>query len=327
MKKALLFLIVIMILCCTACANTNESAAGKSGASQVSKGDPNAPVDPTGDAKREVLNIYLDGEKLKEAGYAYADIKGVMAGKDIDGVYYYGASAADITSRDLSSAKGAFLEAADGYISYISNINDLYLAAYYSENGEYKSVVLNDKAVYGGAVAGGIFNKGVVNVYLVTTPADFAVEIKKNGKKIGELTMNDFMKKTQINEEKVATGMFDGSFLYNSGQSTYEGRFLGINYETMLAKLTSLDMDLSGTITKVEYYGTKGTGKEGLNEEYSSKEGDPKYFGSVNFFCMFDGMTYNKATIDCPIGLTAFINGTGSRWMTYNLTAINFVIE
>jgi len=38
-------------------------------------------------------------------------------------------------------------------------------------------------------------------------------------------------------------------------------------------------------------------------------------------------MTYNSITTDCSIGLTAFINGTGGRWMTYNLSTINFIIE
>ena len=31
---------------------------------------------------------------------------------------------------------------------------------------------------------------------------------------------------------------------------------------------------------------------------------------------MFDGMTTNEITTGNPIGLTAFINGTGGRWMT-----------
>lgn len=327
MKKAIYLLVMIMLLSCISCTNTNESSTGDSPAAQVSAVDPNAPAAPTGDDEREVLGIFLDGKTMKEAGYVYADIKSIMTGKKIDGVYYYGASVAAITKQDLSSVNGAFLEGTDGYISYVSNINDVYLAAYTFENGEYQSVVMGDKAVYGGAVAGGIFNKGVVNVYLVTTFTDFKVEIQKNGKKIGELTMNDFMKKTPVNEKKVATGMFDGSFLYNSGQSTYEGRFLGIDYETMLAKLSSLNMDLSGTITNVEYYGTNGLGKTGINKEYSSNKDNDKYFGAVDFYCMFDGMTYNNVTSDYPIGLTAFINGTGSRWMTFNLTTINFVTE
>jgi len=317
MKRAFFLLAaLVMLFACISCASTAKTPA-----------DPNAPAPPTGDEARETLGIYLDGVSLKEGGYAYGDIKGVMAGKKINEVYYYGATVADITKKDLSAVKGAFLEAVDGYISYTSNINDLYLAAYVHENGAYKSVDLDGKAVYGGVIADGTFNKGVVKVYLVTTSPEFTVEIQKNGQKIGQLTLADFMKKTPVNDKKVATGMFDGSFLYNSGQSTYQGRFLGIDYETMLAKLSSLNMDLSGNITNVEYYGTNGLGKTGLNTEYSSEKDSDKYFGAVDFFCMFDGMTYNKVTTDLPIGLTAFINGTGSRWVTYNLTAINFVIE
>jgi hypothetical protein len=139
--------------------------------------------------------------------------------------------------------------------------------------------------------------------------------------------MSDFMKKTEVNGKKIPTGMFEGSFLYNSGESTYKGMFLGISYETMIAKLSGMGIDLSGTIKEVEYYGVSGTGKEGKNTEYSTKEGNEKYFGSVDFYCMYDGKTYNKDTTDNKIGLTAFINGTGSRWQTFDLSVINFVID
>ena len=37
---------------------------------------------------------------------------------------------------------------------------------------------------------------------------------------------------------------------------------------------------------------------------------------------MFDGKTYNDVTTDTPIGLTAFVNGSGGRWMTYNLVPL-----
>lgn len=328
MKKAVLLLFaVVVIFTFAACADTGKPSPGDPAAEGELAADANAPAQPVDDGERELLYIFRDGQALNEAGSAYADIRDVMASKEMDGTYYFGASISDITGEDLSSIKGAFLEAADGYVSYVSNVDVLYLAAYSAEKGEYESVVLDGRHVYGGVVADGSFNKGVVNVYLVSTPADFAVEIQKNGEKIGELTMSDFMKKTPMGEKKVSTGMFDGSFMYQGGAATYEGRFLGISYEMMLAKLASLDMDLSGTITDVEYYGTTGLGKEGKNEEYSSIEGDSKFFGSTDFFCMFDGMTYNNITADCPIGLTAFINGTGGRWMTYNLTAINFVVE
>jgi hypothetical protein len=306
-----------------ACTGTDKPASGEEGQTV----DKDAPAPPSDDIDRELLYIFLDGQSLKEDGYSYSNIKEVMAGRNVDGTYYYGASAADITGEDLSNVKGAFLEAVDGYVSYITDADSLYLAAFSHRDDQYQSVVLDDRHVYGGAAAGSSFNKGVVNVYLVSTPADFTVEIQRNGEKIGQLTMDDFMRKTQVAEDRVATDMFDGSFLHQGGAATYEGRFLGIDYNTMLAKLNGMDMDLSGTITEVEYYGTNGLGVQGKNNEYSLTEGDSKYFGSVDFFCMFDGMTYNNITSDCPVGLTAFINGTGGRWMTYSLTAINFIIE
>lgn len=326
-RLALLLLAAALVFTLTACNDAGQQAPEEASGGGGQVVDRDAPASPADDIERETLYIFQDGQSLSEGGYAYSDIREVMAGKKIDGTYYYGASVADITGGDLSNVEGAFLEAVDGYVSYISDVDNLYLAAFSDKNGEYQSVVLDDRHVYGGAAVGSSFNKGVVNVYLVSTSADFSVEIQRNGEKIGQLTMDDFMRKTQVGGERVATGMFDGSFLHQGGAATYEGRFLGIDYQTMLAKLTGMEMDLSGTITEAEYYGINGLGNEGKNEEYSTSEGDSKYFGSVDFFCMFDGMTYNDITSDCPIGLTAFINGTGGRWMTYDLSAINFIID
>ncbi len=162
---------------------------------------------------------------------------------------------------------------------------------------------------------------------MVTEPADFTVEIQRNGEKIGTLSLTEFLQKTDVNGEKRATAMFDGAFLYDGGASTYTGRFLGISYDTLLAKLQGLKMDLSGTITEVEYYGINGLGKEGKNLEYSLNPEDEKYYGALDFFCMFDGKTRNDISNGAPIGLTAFVNGSGGRWMTNNLQVINFIIQ
>ncbi|NLP36278.1 MAG: hypothetical protein GX357_01340 [Firmicutes bacterium] len=282
---------------------------------------------PAADYERELLHVFLDGQPVFAAGCSYAELKDVMKDRSVNGKQYFCAPLAEIADIDFSEVQGAFLEAVDGYVSYVSDISNLYLAAFTRENGEYESIVLDGKHVYAGIEEDGSTNKGVKTVYLVTTPAEFRVEIQKNGDTIGEITLADFMRKTTVGEKKIATSMYDGSFLYDGGASVYEGRFLGINYETMLAKLKELNLDLGGTIKEVEYYGTNGLGKVGKNEEYALDPEDPKYFGSLDFFCMFDGKTYNDVTTDTPIGLTAFVNGSGGRWMTYNLSAINFVIE
>ena len=77
-------------------------------------------------------------------------------------------------------------------------------------------------------------------------------------------------------------------------------------------------MDLSGTITEVEYYGINGLGKEGKNLEYSLNPEDEKYYGALDFFCMFDGKTRNDISNGAPIGLTAFVNGSGGRWTSHS---------
>lgn len=289
--------------------------------------EPAAPTLPEPEPDRVVLEVYVDGQSLKEGGYSYADVKPALVDNEINDTTYYSGLLQNIVGMDLSSAKGAFLVAVDGFVSYVGKPADLYLAAYKVEDGQYKSIELDKQAVYAGVVAEGKENKGVNKVYLVTTPANFEVEIQKNGEKIGVLTIKDFMKKTDVGDQKVSTAMFDGSYLYNAGESTFKGQFLGINYETMLAKLEGMEMDLSGNIVDVEFYGTTALGKEGKNMEYSTDPENEKYFGLLEFYCMYDGKTFNNDTADLPVGLTAFINGTGGRWMTMNLSVINFIIE
>jgi hypothetical protein len=218
------------------------------------------------------------------------------------------------------------LLASDGYINYTSDIGGLLLASHKLEDGDYKSFELDGKSVYGG-VCGDRTNKGVIKVYLVTTPAEFNVDIQVNGQSAGSLTMDDFMKKTVIGDSKVATGFFEGSFLTNYGADSYQGDFLGMDYETMMAKLSSLGIEIDGDIAEVEYYGVNSLGADGKNGEYSTNADSDKYFGIVDFFCMYDGKTFNTDTYETKVGLTAFVNGTGGRWITWNLEKINIITE
>ena len=86
-------------------------------------------------------------------------------------------------------------------------------------------------------------------------------------------------------------------------------------------------MPIEGTIVEVEYYGINGLDKEGKNVEYTLYPDEPSYFGNVSFIVMYDGMVNNPAVKDIDLGLTAFINNNGQKWITYNLTAINFITE
>ena len=86
-------------------------------------------------------------------------------------------------------------------------------------------------------------------------------------------------------------------------------------------------MPIEGTIKEVEYYGINGLDKEGKNAEYTLYPDENTYFGNTSFIVMYDGMVNNPGVKDIDLGLTAFINGTGQKWITYNLTAINFITE
>ncbi len=283
---------------------------------------------PEGTEERNPLNLFVDGVDVSDEKTAYADIIESFDDVVLDGVQYYAVSLTDLCAYDLSTVQGVFVEATDGFVKYVSDVDKLYLAAFQSEDGaEYTPVELDGAYTYGSIVEGGSMISGVTNVYMVTEPAQFEVSVQVNGEELGKLTMADFMKKTPVGEEKVTTAMFDGSFKYNMGDSTYNGRFLGINYETMLAKLDALGMTVEGEIKEVEYYGTPGMGKEGKNMEYTLYPDEKTYFANTEFFCMYDGMTRNAEIKDVPMGLTAFINGTGSKWVTYNLSAINFITE
>lgn len=283
---------------------------------------------PEGTEERNALNLYVDGVDVSDGKTAYADIIDTFGEVELDGVQYYAVTLTDLCAYDLSEVQGAFLETTDGFVRYISAVDELYLAAFQAEEGgDYAAVELEGAYTYGSITAGGSMISGITNVFMVTEAADFEVAVQVNGEEIGKLIMADFMKKTPVGEEKVTTGMFDGSFKYNMGDSTYEGRFLGIDYATMLAKLEGLGMKVEGEIKEVEYYGTPGMGAEGKNTEYALYPDEENYFGNVQFFCMYDGMVRNAEVKDVPVGLAAFVNGAGSKWLTYNMTAINFITE
>ena len=312
MKKLFVAFAVLSLLLLAAC-------GGGAGA-------PDVPL-PEGAVPEAEINVYLDGAPLNEEALTYDKLIDGMSEIAVGDASYLGLSVADLAGQDVSGCAGAFLEASDGYVCWAEG-TDLTLAAYVKEGDAYNFITLDDVNSFGLASAGGDLLCGVTNIYLVTAAPDFAVDIQVNGESKATLTLADFMKKTPVGEGKVPTAMFDGSFKYNAGSSTYEGRFLGIDYETMLAKLDNLDgVDIEGEIKEVEYYGTPGNGEPGKNTEYSTRPGDEKAFDSVDFFCMYDGMTINPEIKDIPVGLAVFVNGTGSRWLTYSLEAINIVTE
>ena len=138
-------------------------------------------------------------------------------------------------------------------------------------------------------------------MFMLSKTVEFSVPIQVNGEEIGQMTLKDFMKKTPVGEEKVTTGMFDGSFKYKFGEATYKGRFLGIDFETFVAKLAALEMPVEGTIKEVEFYGINGLDKEGKNTEYALYPDESNYFGNVSFICMYDGMVNNPAVKDIDL--------------------------
>ncbi|MBP1551722.1 MAG: hypothetical protein J6C04_05530 [Oscillospiraceae bacterium] len=263
------------------------------------------------------LYMFVDGQDVTDGNTTYDSISAKFAEAEVDGNKYTATTLTNLCAYDISTVVGVFVEATDGFVRYYTSPADV-------------SVVIGDNegtTAWGTIVPGQDPIYGIQNIYMVTTAAEFSVPVKVNGEEIGVITMSDFMKKTPVGDSKVTTAMFDGSFKYKGGEATYEGRFLDIDYETMVAKLAALGMTIEGTVVECEIYGTPGMGAAGKNTEYKTYPDEKAFYENLEFFVMYDGMTNNKAIKDMPMGLSAFINGTGQKWVTYSITEINFVTE
>ena len=274
------------------------------------------------------LYLYADGVDVTDGNVKFEQIQDKFEEVELDDVHYYATSVKNLCPYDLSSVQSFFGETSDGFVRYYTDLENAYIAVLQSEDGETYTQIENEGApTYAMVLPEGNVLNGIVNVYLMSKTADFAVPVQVNGEEIGQITLADFMKKTPVGDAKVTTGMFDGSFKYKFGEATYRGRFLGIDFETFVAKLAALEMPIEGTIKEVEYYGINGLDKEGKNVEYALYPDESNYFGNTSFVVMYDGMVNNPNVKDIDLGLTAFINGSGQKWITYNLTAINFITE
>ena len=84
---------------------------------------------------------------------------------------------------------------------------------------------------------------------------------------------------------------------------------------------------LGDEVVELEVYGTPGMGAEGKNKEYALYPDEGSYFKNLEFFCMYDGMTNDPNIKGVDMGLSAFINGSGQKWVTYNISELNFITE
>ena len=326
MKRIIAMLLtLIMVMSLLAACGAKEEAPAETAAPETEAAKDLAALVSAG---INDLYLFADGADVTDGNIKFEQIKDKFSEVELDGVHYYATTVKNLCAYDLSSIQSFFGETTDGFVRYYTDLENAYIAVLQSEDGETYTQVENEGApTYAMILPEGNILNGIVNVYLMSKTVEFAVPIQVNGEEIGQMTLRDFMKKTPVGEEKVTTGMFDGSFKYKFGEATYKGRFLGIDFETFVAKLAALEMPIEGTIKEVEYYGINGLDKEGKNVEYTLYPDENTYFGNVSFICMYDGMVNNPNVKDIDLGLTAFINGTGQKWITYNLTAINFITE
>ena len=275
------------------------------------------------DASLGDIYLYVDGMDVTDGLVSFDAIGDKFSEAEISGESYYATSITNLCPYDLTSVKSFFAKSMDGYVLYDTDISDTYLAVLEkTAEGNYEQVVLGTKPSYEVVLSDGSVMKGIDKIYMLTEEVDFTVPIQVDGEEIGSLPFSDFM-----GEAGTDPYMYDGSFIYNYGKSGYQGSFLGMSLDDMLVKLTALGMDIPTEVIEIEYFGTNGLEKTGKNLEYSTDPSEDTYFGSVDFFCMYDGMVCNPDVKDLHMGLTAFTNGTGQRWFTYGLEAINFVTK
>lgn len=268
--------------------------------------------------------VYVDGVAVNEEGMTLEDMADVLTHTQTeDGTFYYGVPVADLADAEIA---GVYFQAEDGFMSYGAADASVLTVFSTDTDGVYQPVMYNEAASFGGFVDGGIFSSGVKAVYLTTTASDWSVDIQVDGESVGTLTVVEFMQKTPVNGNPTPTAMYDASFMYKQGQAEYKGQFLGFGLDQMVAKLNKLEMGVPTEYTNVEVYGVNGMGQEGLNAEYSTDAASPWYYGNMKFFTMYDGKTYCEIGKQ-PVGLTAFLDGQGMRWTTYNVTTLNFVTK
>jgi len=336
MKKLALMLALTLTLSLTGCAKEAaapetqapaqteaapeaEAAAPEAEAPEAEEAAPEAAEEAAAPEVTDINDLYLfvDGADVTDGNVTYDSISDKFAEVDVNGIKYTGTTLTNLCAYDISTVVGVFAEAEDGFIRYYNSPADIHVVLTKAAGvSEYATVVPGQDPIV-----------GISNIYMVTTPADFSVPVKVNGEEIGQITFSDFMKKTPVGDEKVTTAMYDGSFKYKGGEATYEGRFLGINYETMLAKLAALGFAVEGEVVELEVYGTPGMGAEGKNKEYALYPDEGSYFKNLEFFCMYDGMTNDPNIKGVDMGLSAFINGSGQKWVTYNISELNFITE
>jgi len=331
MKKIIsLLLALIMVLGLAACGGAQAPAVEDPApaATAAPETEPAKDLAALVSADTNDLYLYADGADVTDGNIKFEQIKDKFEEVELDDVHYYATSIKNLCAYDLSGIQAFFGETTDGFVRYYTDLENAYIAVLQSEDGETYTQIENEGApTYAMVLPEGNVLNGIVNVYLMSKTVEFAVPIQVNGEEIGQMTLTDFMKKTPVGDQKVTTGMFDGSFKYKFGEATYKGRFLGIDFETFVAKLAALEMPIEGEIKEVEYYGINGLDKEGKNAEYTLYPDENTYFGNVSFIVMYDGMVNNPNVKDIDLGLTAFINGTGQKWITYDLQAINFITE
>ena len=209
--KKLLALIMAFAMCMSMVACSSAPAS--------SEATETTPVE----APATELFMFVDGQDVTDGNTTYDSISAKFAEAEIDGTKYTATTLANLCAYDISTVVGVFAEAADGFVRYYTSPADVSVVIGSAEGA----------AAWGTIVPGQDPIMGIENIYMVTTAADFSVPVKVNGEEIGVITMSDFMKKTPVGDAKVTTAMFDGSFKYKGGEATYEGEFLGINYETM----------------------------------------------------------------------------------------------
>ena len=293
MKKTIsLLLAAVMLLALAAC--------GKS--------DPNAPDAPKDNTDRGTVTIFVDGKET--AKLTYADIAKKADSKNIDGNYYFGITLSDgLKDVDFSTVKAAFIKTADDQAGYTDKASDLFLSAFKADAQKvYQSIADEDGKACFNLMNGTEEVKGVSEIYLLSKPVDFSVEITKDGEPYKTVTISDFM--------EAAPTYMTLSHKYNGGADAFEGSFLALDSDAMCKALGIEYSEGNG----LEIYKADGT----MNKELSNDPDAEKSVWKVYYYVLVDGADHSDIS-GSDIGLSCLSNGTGMRWMVNDISKINWV--
>ena len=259
------------------------------------------------EADRGTVTVYVDGKETLK--FTVADFAKKTSEQELDGDKYYGKTLSDVISSavDANTIKAAFTKSTDGYACYFNSVADVFIATYKANDaGEFESI--KDDSGKDGFTALNTSSKAkfVSDIYLLTKPVDFKVEVLKDGASYKTITIDEFM---SLKPQYTAL-----QHKYNGGADNFEGEFLAVDAKTMFEYL-QITPRAEDDGTKLEFYDAAGK----VNTDLKSDPTNEKSIWNSYFYVLVNGSTFHDIT-QVDVGFTSILDGTGIRWMVSSMS-------